>query len=916
MQSFISETIDDILLTHSSLEDCVFVLPSQRSGVYIKDTIKNKIDKGFLPEIVTIEVFIEKISGISKTDTLQLLFHFYTIYCELEELPDSFEVFSSWAVIVLQDFNEIDQYLINSRAIFTYLKDVQRMKKWSVKGEFKETKLVKDHFIFMEHLGKYYNTLYSYLVEKKLGYQGLIYREATKRSSQFITKNKDKKFFFIGFNALNKSEEFLFQQFLENGNSEIYWDIDRAFYESNHSAGNFIRKYKKEWTYYEKNELKKIGDHFLDKKNIEIIGGAKNISQLKYAGEILQGLSSHENTALVLGDESLLSVSLNSIPINIDSINITMGYPLKNMPISQLISSIFQLFITQNKLQKTNANLFYHKDVSRFFKNPILFQLTNKDSRDDLLAIQMMISKENASFLSFTSICSYIDSLEKEVFSLVLSMFKPFHSVDDFMARILFFIERSRDHVSMIEKEYLYRFYNIFTQLRNLNNSGNYFQNIKSLYNFYRKIVGNEKLYFQGEPLSGLQLMGMLETRVLDFKNVIITSVNENIIPSNNRQSSFIPFDIKVAFGLPTYREKDAIYSYHFFRLLQRAKNIYLIYNTENDSFGSGEKSRFISQLELMREKVTSKLISPKILTKKKELLKIEKNKMIIDRLNELAVKGISPSTITNYLYNPIAFYKQKVLRIGELDLVQETIEANTMGTIIHDVLEDLYKPYTNKFLTQEYVQLMTEQYKDLVKKSFHKHFKNGDITTGKNRLVFEVANQFIKRFLSMEMTILKEKNQLKILGTEIPLEATISIPGIKTPITIKGIIDRVDEYNGVTRIIDYKTGMANAGDLKVLEFEEINDVKYSKAIQLLLYAYLYSRYHSLDQEKPLEAGIISFKNLNSGLLKINFSSKIKNPNHQITKDKLQEFMLQIETLLQEIYNPEIPFKEPAFLPY
>ena len=296
MQSFISETIDNILLKHPSFDDCVLVLPSQRAGVFVKDTIKNKIVQGFLPEIITIESFIEKIAGVSKADSIQLLFHFYTIYCELEKHPDSFEVFSSWATVVLQDFNEIDQYLIDSKTIFTYLKDVQRMKKWSVEGAFKETKLVKDHFIFLERLEKYYRRFYEYLLEKKLGYQGLMYREATKKSSFYITKNKNKKFFFIGFNALNKSEELLFQQFLENGNSEIYWDIDRFFCEGNFSAGNFIRKYHKQWSYYEKNELQHIGDHFLNKKNIEVIGAGKTIAQLKYAGEILKGFSSHDNT--------------------------------------------------------------------------------------------------------------------------------------------------------------------------------------------------------------------------------------------------------------------------------------------------------------------------------------------------------------------------------------------------------------------------------------------------------------------------------------------------------------------------------------------------------------------------------------------------------------------------------------------
>ena len=916
MQTFISETIDEILLTQTSFEDCVFVMPSQRAGVFVKDTFKNKIKTGFLPEILNIESFIGQISQVSKADSIQLLFHFYTIYCEIEKHPDSFEIFSSWAFVVIQDFNEIDQYLINSDDIFTYLRDIQRMKKWSVKGEFKETELIKDHLIFMERLGTYYKKFYSFLLEKKIGYQGLMYREATKKARFFLDNNKQTKFFFIGFNALNKSEELLFQLFLEYGNSEIYWDIDKTFFEKNHSAGNFIRKYKKDWKYFEKNELKNLSNHFLSKKNIEVIGATKNVSQLKYAGEILKKFSNHQNTALVLGDETLLSVALNSIPENVNAINITMGYPLQNVPTSQLISSVFQLFITQDKLQKTVSNEFYHKDIVRFFNNPIVFQLINEGSEGVVLNIQETISKENKSFVNETDISSYLEPLHSDVSSLLLSIFKPFSSVDDFITRILNLIESARDMVSVLEKEYLYRFYNAFTQLQNLNSSRNYFQNIKTLFQFYRRIIANEKLSFQGEPLNGLQLMGMLETRVLDFENVIITSVNENVIPSNNTQNSFIPFDIKVEFGLPTYREKDAIYSYHFFRLLQRAKNIYLIYNTENDSFGSGEKSRFIAQLELMRTDIVSKLIAPKVITEKKEPLEVAKNKLVLERLEELAKKGISPSTITNYLYNPIAFYKQKILRINELDLVEETIAANTMGTVVHDTLEALYKPYINQFLTIEHLDIMSKEYKGLVKKHFIKHFKNGDVTTGKNRLVFEVSNRFVERFLSMEKKVLKDKHQIKILGTELELEAIISVPGINFPIKIKGIVDRIDEFDGVTRIIDYKTGMVSSGDLKVLNFDDIRDFKYNKAIQVLLYAYLYSQNNTVGKDTFIEAGIISFKNLKSGVLKMNFSSNYKNPENNITEEKLEEFMMQIKVLLQEIYNPEVSFLEPKSLPF
>jgi hypothetical protein len=309
-------------------------------------------------------------------------------------------------------------------------------------------------------------------------------------------------------------------------------------------------------------------------------------------------------------------------------------------------------------------------------------------------------------------------------------------------------------------------------------------------------------------------------------------------------------------------------------------------------------------------------LIAPKVITEKKEPLEVAKNKLVLERLKELAKKGISPSTITNYLYNPIAFYKQKILRINELDLVEETIAANTMGTVVHDTLEALYKPYINQFLTIEHLDIMSKEYKGLVKKYFIKHFKNGDVTTGKNRLVFEVSNRFVERFLSMEKKVLKDKHQVKILGTELELEAIISVPGINFPIKIIGIVDRIDEFDGVTRIIDYKTGMVSSGDLKALNFDEIRDFKHNKAIQVLLYAYLYSQNNTVGKNTFIEAGIISFKNLKSGVLKMNFSSNYKNPENKITEEKLEEFIMQIKVLLQEIYNPEISFLEPSLLPF
>ena len=369
-------------------------------------------------------------------------------------------------------------------------------------------------------------------------------------------------------------------------------------------------------------------------------------------------------------------------------------------------------------------------------------------------------------------------------------------------------------------------------------------------------------------------------------------------------------------FDLPTYREKDAIFSYHFFRLLQRAKNIFILYNTEPDVFGSGEKSRFVTQLEMMRDDIQQKMISPKVVTEKAILKEIPKNEAVINILKTLAQKGISPSALTSYLYNPIKFYKQKILKIRELDDVEETVAFNTLGTVVHETLDELYTPFVGRFLEAEAVSEMLKKAKPLVEKHFKIGFKSGDLKTGKNRLIFEVANRFVVNFLQQELTLLKDgDNQLKIIATEENLAATILVDGLDFPIKIHGQVDRVDELNGVTRIIDYKSGMVSSTNLKVPDFSNIRDEKYHKAVQVLLYAFLYTKNKKYDFNKPLEAGIISFKNLKNGFLSTNFSAS-RTKDSLITEAKLAEFIEEIKSFLIEMYDLETPFIEPPNLKY
>lgn len=916
MQSFISETIDTILKTTTSFENVVFILPSQRAGVFVKQALKDKIHTGFLPEIQNIGSFIEEVSEISKVDSVALLFHFYTIYKSVEKNPDSFDKFSSWAFTVLQDFNEIDQHLVKAAEIFVYLRDIERLKKWSVEGVFKETAMVKDHFSFVEKLGEFYPKLYAFLKEKNIGYQGLIYREATLKMDAYLQNNPHKKFVFIGFNALNTAEEVLIQKMLAAQNTTIYWDIDAALLDKKQQAGQFIRKYKSTWKHYEKNDLNTIGTTFFEKKNIAVIGLSKNISQIKYAGEILSKLPQLQNTAMVLSDETLLPITLSSLPKNVAAINITMGYPLKDIPSTALMFSVFQLFLSQEKLQKITENSFYHKDVIRFIKAPAIYRLLQKDGVTIADDIVTAITKENNTFVETTYLTTFFEGLAQSSQKTITAIFNPLSTIADFISRILDLINLLKEGANPLEKEFLFRFHTIFLQLQNLHNDYRYFQNLKTLHLFFKQLIGSENLSFQGEPLKGLQLMGMLEMRVLDFENVIITSVNEGILPANSQQQSFIPFDVKVAFDLPTYREKDAIFSYHFFRLLQRAKNVFILYNTEPDVFGSGEKSRFVKQLEMMRGDIQQKTIGPKVVTEKTILKEIPKNESVLNTLKTLAEKGISPSALTSYLYNPIKFYKQKILKIKELDGVEETVAFNTLGTVVHETLDELYTPFVGRFLEAKAVSEMLKKAKPLVEKHFKIAFRSGDLKTGKNRLIFEVANRFVLNFLQQEHSLLKDgENQLRIIATEENLAATIRVDGLDFPIKIHGQVDRVDTLNGVTRIIDYKSGMVSSTNLKVPTFSNIRDEKYHKAIQVLLYAFLYTKSTNYDFNTPLEAGIISFKNLKSSFLSANFSTS-RTKDTLITAEKLEAFMDEIKSFLLEMYKLETPFIEPPNLKY
>jgi len=734
MKSFISRVIEDVICKHKSFNNLIFVLPSQRSCVFLKEEIIQKIpNASFFPKIVSIENYIQELADINLIDATQLLFEFYIIYQQSipKENRESFDAFSQWATIALHDFNEIDSYLVNSKQFFSNLRDIKKLDEWFQNK--KPSKLAVNYLQFFEYLAVLYEALYEKLKSNKFGYQGLIYKEATNNLEFYMNNNKNNHIVFVGFNALNRAEETIFQELLNNNLASVYWDANESFFNNSNEAGVFLRKYKKEWAYYQKNPFLWDNDVLPIAKNVNLIGAPKNITQIKYAGELLAKMEDFSKTALVLADENLLTLTLNSLPNNVNNINITMGYPLKDIPLAGLFEALFKLHLNQHKFNKELDHQFYYKDVISLLNNPFL----NKLNGEILQKLIAEIKSKNSIFLSVEMLKKYISSTEVVQLSTIFSLFYFSTSINKVIKQCIDLLKELKNDAEGVEKEYLYRFFTVFQQLETLNVAFNHITDLKTLTLFYTQILRTEKLSFQGEPLQGLQLMGMLETRALDFETVIITSVNEGILPGGKNDFSFIPYDVKKYFGLPTYQEKDAIFSYHFQRLLQRAKNIYLIYNTESDGYGSGEKSRFLTQLEINNPTITKTIISPKVQHINFPILQIEKTPEIMQKLQAVFTRGISPSALATYIYDPIRFYEQRILEIYEEDEVEETIAANTMGSVIHEVLEALYKPFLNQFLSRENIAEMQKNTNNLLVSFFEKYYKNGNIETGKKQTYF-----------------------------------------------------------------------------------------------------------------------------------------------------------------------------------
>ncbi len=902
MIPFLVEALKTIQSKHTSLSDVVVVLPSKRAKVFLINHLLQQIETPqFSPQIYSIEEFVAVIAQLKKAPQIQQIFTLYAAYKQsvAEEYQDSFEAYLQWASRLLKDFNDIDAYQVDATAILANVGDYYALE--AINQQENEMAFNQE---FWEALPKIYRVFKEKLAEKQWGTMGMLYVEALNALQIYIDQTQ-KQHYFVGFNALNTSEEYLFQEFLTSAKGEVLWDIDKVLYEDTmHASSRFIRKYQQEWNHYRKNPSTFTSTLFSEPKSIKAVGFSGSIEQAQYVGKILKDCpSSSTSTAVVLGDESMLLPVLSHLPHTNSHWNVTMGYPIAQLPITRFFIDFLTLHTSYNEEgfeRKLVLDIFNYPPIQR-----LLFK-ENPSVKDDLLMLKQQYStRTSTKFLQ-----SMIEKpLGKALFGVPENAFLLLDQCTIWIDQLIkqFSFERSTEltQATLLGLRKLVLQNKVQLQAESINVS------LPSILVLLKEEIQLQTIDFKGDPVQGLQLMGMLETRVLDFETIIITNVNEGILPVGKNDQSFFPFALKSTLDSLLFLDNDAIYTYHFYRLLQRAKNIHLLYNATSEGLNAGEKSRFIRQLEFMCPKnhdFTDRDATRNITIEAAVLPEVKKNETILTQLKKVAAKGFSPTSLSSYLVNPMDFYERYVLGVKPAMEVEKVLTNFQRGTIVHNTLEELYAPYVGEPMQAHFYDTMLLKLRQRLLTHYAKVYPKSKQPIGENHLILAAYERSIKAFLTQEMQLVQQGESLTILEVEKEFSVDLFIPTLDTPIKVGGTIDRVDRFNGVLRFIDYKTGVIEKTKLYWNDWEDfVGDYKRQPLFQVLLYAWSQQKNYPLDT--IFELGIISLKTPMANVLPVLRKDLPKTKSqHSIDTNFIQAFERYLKGLIEEIFDVKKSF--------
>ena len=895
MKPFLEKIADRLLKKFPEKMDSIaVVLPSKRSVVFLKKYLSEKITKPiFLPQFYSIEEFIEKISELKVIDNVSLQFYLYKSYLKVKEQnEESFNDFLNWSNTLLQDFNDIDTNMVDAKMIFTNLQNVKELENWDVdQWSFSSENLSekqKEYIDFFSSLYYIYQTFKDDLLDQNYAYQGLANLIAAEKISSL--KIEWERVWFVGLNALTKSQHLIIDNLKQRNIARVFWDADKYYFDNHvHEASYFLKQQKYKWNEI---DFDGVGDYLSQpKQSFNIISCPQNIAQAQAMSMILSEIKKEDlidsKTAIILADEGLLFPVLNNIPENINKLNVTMGSPFQKTPFYTFINSFLNL--KYNSIKASNAS-YYYKDLFLLIDDPYFIKIINENELNNL---KDYIVNENLIFINQNEILNFIsDKSFEEIFYLTEDVFK----IIDQLKSIIYKLQKlSIKNKDLVDAEIIFTFLKSIEIVERHINEFTFKIDFKSLMSLIDRIVAKEIIPFKGEPLEGVQLMGILESRALDFKNVIILGVNEGILPKGRIINSLIPLELKRYYKIPTYSERDAIFSYHFYRILQRASNVTLTYNSSIDEFGFGEKSRFITQLlsEYNANQIKELVFHDDSLSiAKKELTKI-KSDCVKSEIISWAKSGVSPTALNMYKRCSLEFYINYLVKIREPKQIDEFADNSLMGSAVHSVLENFYEideinlQCFNNY-SQKIKDCLLDYYKDYLS------LKNYNI--GKNYLSIKVAERLLNDCLSYEKKVLEEGNKIIILEKEKELEYNFELENYTFKLV--GNIDRVDFFNQNLRIIDYKTGKKSSkNELLFDNWDDIIDKpKNDKIFQLLMYAYLYLKNNPKYLNQKIQVGIYFLRDVKNG-----FDPLQKKGGLLFDDEFIHQFEIQLTRLFRRI---------------
>lgn len=888
---FLNKIIHELLGQNPDLSAFNIVLPGKRPIVFIRQILEESNYSGFLPNFFTVEELINTIADKQVIQGIPLWLFSFDVYRSLNLIPnDDFAEFLKWFPTLQKDWDDILKFSDNDQAVLQYMFDEERIKEWAQDLGEDDDVPRKKFLNFWQNMNVFLPTLKERLKEKNWATSGMIH-EAAKASIIDFAKNTSEQFVFCGFNAFTPVEEKLVRSLLQWNKAQCFFQADRYYFDDERQeAGKFLRNHKT-WKEFDDNRaFQWIEDDFNQPKKIKVYEVSGNVTQTKVLPEIFKEINNktYSNTAVVLLDENLLPASLD-VMHGVENLNITMGFPLKNLSFSNAVKRLFYL---QKQLEK-NKSSYYYRDIF-----PILEELPKSAEDEQVINdFKTKIEERNIVYISRKLLQELLGSLS--YFGLLQKATSTHVYLDvliDFCQKVKWL------EIDDIQYENVSHFENAFRIIKNQLTPYNISIKMETLEILINQHINSESIDFQGEPLRGLQIMGLLETRLLNFENVILLSVNEGKLPLGNSQNTYIPFDIRRFFDLHTFLENDSIYAYHFYRLIQDAKNVHLLYNALSSGVNTGEKSRFITQIEMESSHEIEHLIiensSEPIATKPIEILKTE---IVQERLQKWKEK-VSASHLTSYLYNPIDFYLSKILNTSESDEIEEELSVKNYGNLVHYSLQEVYEVLKGKVLKESdlkdsvkaidrYIEIAIEKLKHQPK--FYEK--------GMNYIHKAIAKKVIENVLNHDLELVQQGNKLEIIDIERRFENVEFYLDGNDKISFLGFIDRIDKLNGTLRIIDYKTAKIKNLNVKI---DENNVADYfhnsdrKQALQLCIYHYVVQHLPEF-WGFPIETGIWSFAEAKKGMVSLQFD-----------KGDIDDAMKSVKSLILEILNPDVNFVE------